>query len=120
MTNESTVDAQAAAATIAAILGVVSSEQEFSDILISAGDPVMVRNASGWSEIETEPYTSDDIAFILNSIEPNWEEIIQLGGFSRPFVVGKWRLRVTAYLALRGDKKMLAIRRTPLIGRAHV
>lgn len=103
-----------AAATISAILGVVSSEVAFSDMLIAAGAPVMIRNASGWVEFPMTPYTESDIEYILWTMEPDWEVELPKGGFSRPFVVGPWRLRVTAYLAQRGEKKMLAIRRTPL------
>lgn len=106
-------DAQAAH-TIAAILGVVESDVVFSDMLISAGDPVMIRNASGWIEHKMEPYTAEDIEYILSTMDPAFANLLVAGGFSRPFLVGKWRLRVTAYLALRGSKQMLAIRRTPV------
>lgn len=106
-------DAQAAH-TIAAILGVVESDVVFSDMLISAGDPVMIRNASGWVEHKMEPYTAEDIEYILSTMDPAFANLLVAGGFSRPFLVGKWRLRVTAYLALRGSKQMLAIRRTPV------
>jgi twitching motility protein PilT len=100
--------------TIAAILSVVNSKAEFSDILISANDPVMVRNASGWHAFENIQYSDADVEFILETMEPSWEKLLLLGGFSCPFVAGPWRLRITAYLVLRGSKKMLAIRRTPI------
>lgn len=102
------------AETIAAILGVVESDMVFSDMLISAGDPVMIRNASGWVEHKMDPYTEEDIEYILSTMDPAFADLLVAGGFSRPFLVGSWRLRVTAYLALRGSKQMLAIRRTPV------
>lgn len=102
------------AQTIAAILDVVNSPTEFSDMLIAADDPVMIRNASGWVEFPGACYSSADIDYILETMDPLWASHLEAGGFSCPFVVGPWRLRVTAYLALRGAKKMLAIRRTPI------
>lgn len=107
--------AESAAATIRAILTVVDSEMPFSDILVSADEPVMLRNASGWTPFPDSAYSNDDIEFILSSMEPDWQTLLtDTGGFSRPYLVGNWRLRVTAYLANRGDKKMLSIRRTPI------
>lgn len=102
------------AKTIVSILDVVNSPKEFTDMLISADDPVMIRNASGWIEFPGAFYTSADIEFILETMSPMWESQLEAGGFSAPFEVGPWRLRVTAYLAFRGSKQMLAIRRTPV------
>jgi twitching motility protein PilT len=102
------------AQTIAAILNVVSSPVEFSDMLISADDPVMIRNASGWLEFPDVRYSHADIEYILETMDPLWANQLESGGFSCPFVVGPWRLRITAYLVLRGAKQMLAIRRTPI------
>lgn len=102
------------AQTLAAILTVVSSDLEFSDVLVSADDPVMIRNASGWQEFVGLTYSDADIEYILETMDPQWEALLKSGGFSCPFVVGAWRLRITAYLVLRGAKAMLAIRRTPI------
>lgn len=96
------------------LLSVVNSELVFSDMLISADEPVMIRNAAGWSQFPDVTYSADDIAWILSQMEPQWESELLKGGFSRPFVTGSWRLRITAYLAMRGEKQMLAIRRTPV------
>lgn len=100
--------------TIDALLDVVNSDVAFSDMLISADDPVMIRNASGWVEFPGVRYSHNDIEFILGAMSPQWEKHLLDGGFSCPFVVEPWRLRITAYLVLRGAKKMLAVRRTPI------
>lgn len=102
------------AKTIASILDVVNSPKAFSDMLISADEPVMIRNAGGWTEFPGAHYSSADIEFILETMSPLWASQLESGGFSAPFEVGPWRLRVTAYLAFRGSKQMLAIRRTPV------
>lgn len=102
------------AKTLVSILDVVNSPKEFSDMLISADDPVMIRNASGWIEFPGANYSPADIEFILQTMSPMWESQLEAGGFSAPFEVAPWRLRVTAYLAFRGSKQMLAIRRTPM------
>ena len=99
---------------IASLLSIVDSNVEFSDLLISADDPVMIRNASGWIEFPDVRYSAADIEFILETMSPQWADQLIKGGFSTPFVIGNWRLRITAYLALRGAKQMLAIRRTPI------
>lgn len=113
--DATTADSQEAAArAIAALLTVVDSDVEFSDALIAADDPVMIRNASGWQEFVTLRYSHADIDFVLQTMDPQWERRLSEGGFSCPFVVGNWRLRITAYLVSRGAKKMLAIRRTPI------
>lgn len=100
--------------TIDALLDVVNSDVAFSDMLISADDPVMIRNASGWVEFPGVRYSHTDIEFILEAMSPQWAKHLVDGGFSCPFVVEPWRLRITAYLVLRGAKQMLAIRRTPI------
>lgn len=115
MDHDIPTDSAAAAATIRAILTVVDSKMPFSDILVAADEPVMLRNASGWTPFPDSAYSNDDIEFILTSMEPDWSTHLINGGFSRPYLVGDWRLRVTAYLANRGNKKMLSIRRTPVI-----
>lgn len=115
MTSEqSTQNIDQSTNTIAALLNVVNSDVEFSDMLISADDPVMIRNASGWVEFKDVRYSHADIDFILEVMDPKWASLLLKGGFSCPFVIGQWRLRITAYLVLRGHKKMLAIRRTPI------
>lgn len=110
-TNSSTEKLPDSVKTIASV---VDSEGQFSDILLTAEDPVMVRTVTGWEPFSGEIYSSADIDFVLAAIEPNWQNILMEGGFSRPYVVGDWRLRVTAYLANRGQRKMLSIRRTPI------
>lgn len=100
--------------TLAAVLGIVDSPEPFSDVLVCIGEPVMVRDASGWSPYKSEPFSQADIEYILETMDPDWAELLKKGGFSRPFVAGNWRLRITAYLAMRGNKQMLAIRRTPV------
>ncbi len=100
--------------TLAAVLGVVNSDLPFSDILISVNDPVMVRNASGWDRYECTPFTQTDIEYIMMTMDPDYSELLKEGGLSRTFLAGNWRLRITAYLAMRGNKQMLAIRRTPV------
>lgn len=101
--------------TIAAILDVVNSPLPFSDILISADDPVMIRNASGWTQFPNVTYDTGTITFILETMNPNWSSELESGGFSGTFVADKWRLRITGYLVERGTKQVLAIRRTPLV-----
>lgn len=100
---------------LAAIFGVINSSAQFSDLLIVADEPIMLRNASGWFKYEADPYTRDDVEYILQTMEPNWESILPKGGFSRPFILNPWRLRITAGLASRGTKQVLSIRRTPII-----
>lgn len=100
--------------TLPKILEVVSSPLPFSDMLVTADEDVMIRNANGWLKFDRVPYSEADIEFILWQMDPQWAELLLRGGFSRPYVVGNFRLRVTAYLAFRGAKKMLAIRRTPV------
>lgn len=100
--------------TLPKILEVVSSPLPFSDMLVTADEDVMIRNANGWLKFDRVPYSEADIEFILWQMDPQWGELLLNGGFSRPYVVGNFRLRVTAYLAFRGAKKMLPIRRTPV------
>jgi twitching motility protein PilT len=104
-----------ASQTITAILDVVNSPLPFSDIIISADEPVMIRNASGWAAFPDITYDSSSITFILETMNPNWEQELEAGGFSGTFVADAWRLRITGYLVERGAKQVLAIRRTPLI-----
>jgi twitching motility protein PilT len=99
---------------LAIILEVVNSPLIFSDILITANEPVMVRNASGWTEFQCPHYDNQTIAYIMQTMNANWETGLEEGGFSGTFVADKWRLRITAYLVERGEKQVLAIRRTPL------
>lgn len=112
MTTE--FDQAKVAHALSAIFDVVNSETAFSDLLIVADEPIMLRNASGWFPFKAAPYTKDDIEYIISTMEPNWEAILPKGGFSRPFLLRPWRLRITAGLASRGTKQVLSIRRTPI------
>ena len=114
MNSEQTDKRTQAQKTMAALLEVANSEVEFSDMLISADDPVMIYNASGWTEFPDKRFTHADIDFVLEAMRSDWQAHLLAGGFSCPFEVGPWRLRITAYLVLRGKKKRLAIRRTPI------
>ncbi len=96
------------------VLDVANSSDVFSDVLITANEPVMVRNASGWVEFKCLPYDHATIEYILQTMSADWASELAAGGFSGTFVAGNWRLRITAYLVERGEKKVLAIRRTPV------
>jgi twitching motility protein PilT len=97
---------------LAAVLNLVNSPEIFSDILITANEPVMVRNANGWWPFPCPTYDIAAVTFILQTMNINWQAGLVEGGFSGTFVVGDWRLRITAYLVERGEKQVLAIRRT--------
>lgn len=96
------------------LMKLVSREEVFSDMIITADEPIIVRNSAGCFKIDAAPFSAEDISWILNQMEPDWESLIVGGGFSRPFVVGRWRLRISTGLVLRGTFQKLWIRRTPL------
>ncbi|MDP3412655.1 MAG: hypothetical protein Q8S16_05575, partial [Polaromonas sp.] len=72
--------------TLPKILEVVSSPLPFSDMLVTAGEDVMIRNANGWLKFDRVPYSEADIEFILWQMDPQWAELLLRGGFSRPYV----------------------------------
>lgn len=96
------------------LMKLVSRDEVFSDMVITADEPVIVRNAAGCYKLDALPFSADDIAWILTQMEPDWESLIVAGGFSRPYVVGNWRLRISTGLVMRGTFQKLWIRRTPI------
>jgi twitching motility protein PilT len=100
---------------IAEILGVVDSSEIFSDMIVVADEPVMVRNASGWVRLDVAPYPKSTVEYILTEMDPAFGDLLNEGGFSRSFLIGSWRLRINAYLSHRGKRTVLAIRRTPVV-----
>ena len=68
----------------AELLRLVSRNDVFSDMIITADEPVMIRNAAGCFPIDVPPFSADDIGWILTQMEPDWDSLITAGGFSRP------------------------------------
>ena len=100
---------------IAEVLNLVSSSKPFTDMRLEEDSPVVVRMPDGWV-VEDEIFspTRDDIAQVLQEIDPDWEDSIRDGAINRPLNLSGWRLRVNAYLGYAGEKIMMSIRRIPL------
>lgn len=100
---------------IAEIIELLNADIPFSDILIEQDAPVMVRGPGGWEMMGVMEIPShDDIAVILDSLDPNWQANILTGAINRPMDIAPWRLRVNGYLAFSGAHLMMSIRRLPI------
>ncbi len=94
------------------IMSLAYSGQEFTDIHIEQDSPVMLRGPSGWVEAETiAPATRDDLAGILDKIEPGWSDIIAKRSINKPYNLSQWRLRVNAFMSAGGDKISMSVRK---------
>jgi len=99
---------------IAEIVELLNAKIPFSDILIEEDAPVMARTPVGWEVMGVMEIPSrEDIAYLFESIDPNWAVNILKGSINRPMDMADWRLRVNGYVASSGEKLMVAIRRLP-------
>lgn len=97
------------------IMSLADSGQEFTDIHIEQDSPVMLRGPSGWIDAATiAPASRDDLAGILDKIEPGWSEIITMRSINRPYKLSQWRLRVNAFMSAGGDKISMSVRKMSL------
>lgn len=86
----------------------------FTDFLISAGDPITVRNASGWvEESSIEGFSHAEVEALLYTLDPEWERELASGRMSKTMPTESWQLRISAYMAFAGTRPMLSVRRTP-------
>lgn len=90
---------------------VLQGQPTCSDILIAGHQPPMVKTPDGWvMAVLPESFNSESVNSFMSVIEPDWESLLRLGSINRPLNLGRWRLRVHAYLAFGGLSIMLAIR----------
>lgn len=90
----------------------VSSGFVFSDVMIEEDQPVMVKAPAGWVETpDMTPVNRTDFQHTLAKIEPNWDGLIDKQSINRPIEIGKYRLRINAYLTNGGSKLNMVIRK---------
>lgn len=100
---------------ISELIELINSGMPFTDLLIEAESPVMVKMPGGWEPIANFELPSiSDIERLLGAIDPDWQANITKGAINRPLDLSSWRLRINAYLAFGGNKIMLSIRRIPI------
>lgn len=96
------------------LLDIIRSGKSFSDILLEAEAPIMLKTPRGWVDAEVFEYPSmEDLSLFLENIEPAWESLIIKGAIRRPLDLHTTRMRVNAYLAFAGKKLMASIRLVP-------
>ncbi len=84
----------------------------FTDIRLEQDAPIMVRLPDGWAEFQDVfPPSLQDLAQVMDVVEPNWEGMIDKMAINRPKDLAHWRLRICAYMACGGSRQMLSIRR---------
>lgn len=93
---------------------ILASDRVFTDIMMESGAPVMLKTPRGWvpAGIDFIP-TIENINNFIAQIDQDWESKITHAEVNRPFEVNDRRLRVNAYLADAGQKRMLSIRKIP-------
>lgn len=96
------------------ILGLIGSNQSFSDIMIESEGPIMLKTSRGWVDSGETDYPSwTDISDFLADLDPSWDSVIREGAMSRPLDLYSCRLRVNAYLAYGGRSLMASVRLIP-------
>lgn len=93
---------------------ILASDRAFTDIMMESDAPVMLKTPRGWAPagIDIRP-TIESIDHFIAQIDQDWESKITRAEVNRPFVINGCRLRVNAYLADAGQKRMLSIRKIP-------
>ena len=80
----------------------------FTDFLISAGDPITVRNASGWvEESSIEGFSHAEVEALLYTLDPEWERELASGRMSKTMPTESWQLRISAYMAFAASDAAL-------------
>jgi twitching motility protein PilT len=92
----------------------LESDRVFTDIMLEQDAPLMLKTPRGWvaAGIDFIP-TVNHINEFMEQLDTNWESKIVHAEVNRPFVINERRLRVNAYLANAGEKRMLSIRKIP-------
>lgn len=99
---------------VAEITELANSKLPFTDIRLAVDEPIAVRMPSGWVDLaDISMPSADDMDQLLCKIDQNWEEEITVRALNRPIDLYPWRLRINAYLADAGEKRMMSIRRIP-------
>ncbi|RJF92149.1 type IV pilus twitching motility protein PilT [Noviherbaspirillum saxi] len=96
------------------IIGLIGSDQVFTDIHIEQDAPMMIKTPRGWQEVGGEPVLMEEMTPVLDSIDREWAAKLPGGAIDRPFVLTRCRLRCNAFLASGGTKVVISIRRLPL------
>lgn len=94
---------------------ILASDRVFTDIMMESDAPIMLKTPRGWASagIGLIP-TLEQLNQFIEQLDSDWEAKITDGEVNRPFMIGNWRLRVNAYLANAGEKRMLSIRKIQL------
>lgn len=95
------------------LIRVAESTEHFSDFKISAGEGVLICNASGWEELGEESFSLKEVEYILASMDKDWETNIIKGKINHSFQTDNWRLRVSPFMAYGGKRATLMVRRIP-------
>lgn len=95
------------------LIRVVESTEHFSDFRISAGEGVLVCNASGWEELGQDSFSLEEVEYILGSMDKDWATSIISGKINHSFQTDNWRLRVSPFMAYGGKRATLMARRIP-------
>ena len=96
------------------IIGLVCTEQTFTDIHVEQDEPMTIKTPRGWVEVGSGPVTEEEMYPLLTAIDEDWKSRTRSGAIDRPFELTRCRLRCNVYRAQGGRKLVVSIRRLPL------
>lgn len=95
------------------IVQLLNSDVEFSDIFITEGAPIQIKQPRRFINVDRPDVTRAELETLFAAIEPKWEEHIRPGAFDRAKDLTDCRIRANCFTKEAGKKFGTVIRRFP-------
>lgn len=96
------------------IVSLVHENQQFSDIHLEEGAPVIMRVPTGWVDSGFGEAMRTDIVGMMNRMDQDWEKVLNTQGtVDRAIDLSNCRLRCNAYRIAGNRKLAVSIRKLP-------
>ncbi len=113
LSGQETLDFPSTGTLIEQIISILSSNINFSDIIIHQNSPVMLRQPKRLVAVSDVPITGQELEELFEVVEPQWKERIQNRAFDRAKDLYSARLRVNCF-SFQGRRRWgCVIRRFP-------
>ncbi|GIK74525.1 MAG: twitching motility protein [Chloroflexota bacterium] len=95
------------------ILDLVHSKKPFTDVHMTADQPMMIKTPAGWTVVGDGEILPDDMGKFLNTLDKNWKEKVKLHAIDKPISLGEVRLRCNIFRTDGSTKTAVSIRVLP-------
>lgn len=93
------------------LIKIAESNEPFTDIDITPGEPTLVRFSTGWSPFGSDGWALDEVEALLDVVDRDWRKTIYQGDISCNFPTDEFTLRISACMAFNKDHPTISVRR---------